>query len=285
MFFWKVFYICYVKNYKAMKSFTQEPGTVSEQQRGRTISSVYLALISIWTALLLASSLLPAYPILGTSASITFSSVLLSSLTAPLLGPLYGALSGFIFGWLVAYVNPATSIGIFTFLAPTLAALMSGLVLFNRWKEAALILLFQIAVWLANPFAWYQLMPLILWQFVPVGVFIIVPPIRKWIVNSIVSANPKRLPIALWCLAWIARIGGDVATGNNIAVWILNWTGPVFYPFWAPLTLYYAVADSLNCFAGAIIGTGVLIALKRSGIRIMAFDGLKSKLAEKSVKS
>lgn len=149
-----------------------------------------------------------------------------------MLGPLYGALSGFIFGWLVAYVNPATSIGIFTFLAPTLAALMSGLVLFNRWKEAALILLFQIAVWLANPFAWYQLMPLILWQFVPVGVFIIVPPIRKWIVNSIVSANPKRLPIALWCLAWIARIGGDVATGNNIAVWILNWTGPVFYPFW-----------------------------------------------------
>jgi len=258
---------------------------MTESKSMKPISSIYIALISIWTALLLASSLMPAYPILGTSASITFSSVLLSSLTAPLLGPLYGALSGFIFGWLVPYVNPATSIGILTFLAPTLAALMSGLVLFNRWKEATLILICQIAIWLANPFAWYQLMPLILWEFVPVFVFIVVPPIRKWIINSVVSGDPKHLPIALWCLAWIARIGGDVATGNNIAVWVLGWGGPNMYPFWAPLTLYYAVADSLNCLAGALIGTGVLVALKRSGIRIMAFEALESKITGKSVKS
>jgi hypothetical protein len=258
---------------------------MTEPKSRKPISSIYIALIAIWTALLLASSLIPAYPILGTSASITFSSVLHSSLTAPLLGPLFGALSGFIFGWLVPYVNPAASIGILTFLAPTLAALMSGLVLFNRWKEATLILICQLAIWLANPFAWYQLMPLILWEFVPVFVFIVVPPIRKWIINSIVSVNPKRLPIALWCLAWIARIGGDVATGNNIAVWVLGWGGPNMYAFWAPLTAYYAVADSLNCLAGALIGTGVLVALKRSGIRIMAFETLKSKITGKSVKS
>jgi uncharacterized membrane protein len=264
-----------------VKSFTQEATTVTEPKGRKTISSVYLALIAVWTALLLASSLLIVYPIPGTPASITFSSVLLSSLTAPLLGPLYGTISGFIFGCLVPYVNPATSIGILTFLAPTLAALMSGLVLFNRWKEATLIFLCQIAVWLANPFAWYQLMPLILWQYVPVLAFIVVPPIRKWIIHSIVSGNQKHLPIALWCLAWIARIGGDVATGNNIAVWILNWTGPGFYPFWAPMTLYYAIADSLNCFAGAIIGAGVLTALKRSGIRIVALDILRSKFNAK----
>lgn len=254
---------------------------MTEQKSKKRISSFYLALISIWTALLLASSLLPAYPILGTSASITFSSILLSSLTAPLLGPLYGAISGFIFGWLVPYVNPATSIGILTFLAPTFAALMSGLVLFNRWKEATLILLCQIAIWLLHPFAWYQLMPLILWEFVPVFVFIVVPPIRKWIINSIITVNPKHLPFALWCLAWVARIGGDVATGNNIAVWVMNWAGPDFYPFWAPLTLYYAVADTLNCLAGALIGTGVLVALKRSGIQIKAFDLIKSKITGK----
>jgi hypothetical protein len=89
--------------------------------------------------------------------------------------------------------------------------------------------------------------------------------------------DKKRLPIALWCLAWIARIGGDVATGNNIAVWILNWTGEGFYPFWAPMTLYYAVADSLNCVAGAIIGASVLIALKRSRIRTIAMGLHQSK--------
>ena len=122
---------------------------------------------------------------------------------------------------------------------------------------------------------WFQIACLLL---LPVFVFIVVPPIRKWIINSIISVNPRHLPFALWCLAWVARIGGDVATGNNIAVWVMNWAGPDFYPFWAPLTLYYAVADTLNCLAGALIGTGVLVALKRSGIRIKAFDLMKSKI-------
>ena len=74
-----------------------------------------------------------------------------------------------------------------------------------------------------------------------------------------------------------ARIGGDVATGNNIAVWILNWTGEGFYPFWAPMTLYYTVADSLNCVAGAIIGASVLLALKRSRIKTITMEHNHSK--------
>ena len=245
------------------------------------ITTQNLALITIWTALLLAVTVIPAYPVFGTPATITFSSILLNSLTAPLLGPLYGTISGFIVGVLAPYVNPATSIGLLTFLAPTIAALMSGLVLFNRWKEASVIFLVQLAIWLANPFAWYQLMPLVLWQYLPVLVFILVPPVRKWIINSIVTPNEKYLPIALWCLAWISRIGGEVITGNNIAVWVLNWTGPDFYPYWAPMTIYYAVADSLNCFAGAIIASGVILALKKSGIRSTALDTLRSKLTVK----
>jgi uncharacterized membrane protein len=245
------------------------------------VTSKNVALIAIWTALLLACVAIPAYPVLGTPATITFSSILLNSLTAPLLGPLYGAISGLILGVLSPYVNPATSIGVLTFLAPTLAALMAGLVLFNRWKEAAIILAIQVGIWMANPFAWYELMPLVMWEFIPVFFFILVPPVRKWIVSTIVDANEKYLPFALWCLAFISRIGGEVATGNNIGVWVLGWTGPAFYPYWAPMTAYYAVADSLNCLAGAIIGTGVILALKRSGIRSTALDNLRAKLTVK----
>lgn len=245
---------------------------------GFKISTVSLTLITVWTTLLLVNSFFTIYPIPGTFVSITFSSVLLSSLTAPLLGPLYGTICGLIFGWLVPYINPATSIGVLTFLAPTLSALLSGLFLFNRWKEATLVVLCQMAIWFAHPFAWYQLMPIVSWQYLPVLVFIIVPPIRKWIIHSIVNRDRRRLPIALWCLAWIARIGGDVAVGNNIAVWILNWGTPDFYIYWAPMTIYYAIAESLNCFIGAIIGTGVLISLQKGGIRITALDFLQSKL-------
>lgn len=252
-----------------------------ETKDKKTLSSINIALIAIWTALLLTVSFWIIYPIAGTPAQITFSSVLLSSLTAPLLGPLYGTVSGFIFGWAVPIVNPATSIGILTFLTPTLAALMSGLFLFNRWKEATLILFGQLVIWFAHPFAWYELMPIITWEYWLVLAIILIPPLRKWIIRTLVTRNQKYLPIALWCLAWIARIGGDVITGNNIAVWVLDWGVPEMYPYWAPMTVYYAIADSLNCLIGAIIGSGVLVALKRSGIRITALDALQAKLMPK----
>jgi uncharacterized membrane protein len=238
-------------------------------------NSLFLALTGVWTGLMLALALIPTYPVLGTPAVITLSGIIFSSLTAPLLGPLWGTLSGFIFGWLVPYVNPATNMGLLTFLGPTMSALMGGLVLFNRWKEATLIFVAQMVVWFAHPFAWYELMPMITWQFVPVAVFTVVPPVRKWITNTITARNnPTKLAIALWCLAWTARIGGEVAASNNNAVWVLGWGIPDLYPFWAPMTVYYAIADSLNSLAGAIIGTAVLLALKRTNIKMLAIDKL-----------
>ncbi|MEM2947614.1 MAG: hypothetical protein QXN96_05200 [Candidatus Bathyarchaeia archaeon] len=237
-----------------------------------------LALTGVWTALNLAFALIPTYPILGTPAVITLSGIVFSALTAPLLGPFWGTISGFIFGWLVPYVNPSTNMGLLTFLGPTMCALMGGLLLFNRWKEATLVLAVQLAVWFAHPFAWYQLMPIITWQYIPVAIFILVPPIRKWIINAITARdNPTKMIVALWCLAWTARIGGEVAASNNNAVWVLGWGIPEMYAFWAPLTAYYAIADSLNSLAGAIIGAAVLMALKRTNIRTLAIDSLESK--------
>lgn len=239
-------------------------------------NSFLLALTGVWTALMLALALIPTYPILGTPAVITLSGIIFSALTAPLLGPFGGTISGFLFGWLVPYINPATNMGLLTFLGPTMSALMGGLMLFNKWKEATLILVAQIVVWFAHPFAWYQLMPIITWQFVPVAIFILVPFIRKWIINTISARNnPTKLAIALWCLSWTARIGGEVAASNNNAVWILGWGAPEMYPFWAPLTVYYAIADSLNSLVGAIIGTAVLLALKRTNLKTLAIDSLK----------
>lgn len=247
------------------------------------ISSFLLALTSVWTALMLALSLIPTYPILGTPAVITLSGIIFSSLTAPLLGPFWGALSGFIFGWTVPYVNPAANMGLLTFLGPTMSALMGGLLLFNRWKETALILATQLILWFAHPFAWYELMPIITWQFIPVAAFILVPSLRKWIINTIKARNnPTKLVIALWCLAWTARIGGEVAVSNLNAVWVLGWGIPDMYPFWAPLTVYYAIADSLNSLTGAIVGAAVLLALKRTNIKMLAIDSLEPKIQEGS---
>jgi len=244
-------------------------------------NTVFIALAGVWTALMLALSLVPAYPIWGTPAVITLSGIIFSSLTAPLLGPFLGTLSGFIFGWLVPYVNPATNMGLLTFLGPTLSALMGGLVLFNRWKEAALVFAAQIAIWFTHPFALYQAMPIITWQYIPIVVFIVVPPVRKWIIDAITTRNnPAKLAIALWCLAWTARIGGEVAASNNNAVWVLGWGISEMYPYWAPMTVYYAIADSLNSLAGAIIGTAVLLALNRANIKTPAIDSLESKAKE-----
>jgi len=244
-------------------------------------NSVFLAFAGVWTALMLALALVPTYPILGTPAVITLSGIIFSSLTAPLLGPFWGTLSGFILGWLIPYVNPATNMGLLTFLGPTMSALMGGLVLFNRWKETTLIFAAQIVIWFAHPFALYQAMPIITWQYIPIVVFIVVPPVRKWIIESIATRNnPTKLAIALWCLAWTARIGGEVAASNNNAVWVLGWGVPEMYPYWAPMTVYYAIADSLNSLAGAFIGAAVLLALNRANIKALAIDSLESKAKE-----
>jgi hypothetical protein len=240
-------------------------------------NAVFLALTGVWVALVLACAWIPAYPVLGTAATITFSSILFSALTAPILGPLWGGLSGFVFGWLVGFVNPgAAFFGPLTFLTPMIGALMGGLVLFNRWKEATLIFCLEMVIWFLHPFAWYQAMPITTWQYWLVLAFIVIPPVRKWIVGSITSRNPAHLTAALWCLAWIALIGGDTATGNNIAIWIQGYGNSNWYNIWVPMTGYYAIAGALNCLAGATIGTAVLLALRRANLRVLAVDSLKT---------
>ena len=240
-----------------------------------TTNVVFLALTAVWVALVFACGFIPVYYLPGTTVTITFSSIMFSALTAPMLGSFWGVVSGFIFGWLALFV-PGASIGPLTFLTPTMAALMSGLFLFNRWKEAALIFCLQLVIWFLNPFAWYQAMPIITWDYWVVLALIVIPPVRKWIISSITSRNPANLTIALWCLAYIAHIGGETATGNNIFLWTLGWDTPAFYSYWVPVTAYYAIADSLNCLAGAIIGTAVLLALKRANLRILAIDFQKT---------
>jgi len=234
---------------------------------------IFLALTSVWVALALVCAVITIYPIPGTGATITLSNIVTNGLTASLLGPLWGTLSGFAFGWLVTYVNPTASIGLLTFLTPTIAALTSALFLFNRWKEAALIFAVEITIWFFHPFAWYQAMPFITWDIWLALIFIVVSPVRKWIINAVTSRNPSTLPIALWCIAWISRIG-DEMTGNNIGVWVNHWGIPSMYMYWAPMTVYYAITDFLSCVAAAILGTGVLLALKRANIRVTALDSL-----------
>jgi hypothetical protein len=241
-------------------------------------NSVYIALVAMWVAVVLVCALFPAFPILGTPAVVTVASFVASALTAPILGPVWGTLAGFVYGWLIPFVNPSTALfGPLTFLSPTMGALISGLALFNHWKEATIILCFQIVIWFLNPFAWYEAMPIITWEYWLALGLIVVPPVRKGIISAFRSRNPVTLPIALWCAAWVARVGGDVLTGNNIGVWLYNLGGPNMYPYWVPLTAYYAIADSLICLFGAILGTGVLISLKRAKLRFLAVDFLESK--------
>src|SRR5271157_4611693 len=142
-------------------------------------TSVFVALTAIWSSIVLILVLFPAYPVLGTAAVITLASIISTALTAPILGPAWGTLAGFIYGFLSPYVNPAASIGVLTFLAPMMAALISGLFLFNHWKEATLILSAQIAIWFLHPFSRYQAMPIITWEYWLAMALIVVPPIRS----------------------------------------------------------------------------------------------------------
>ncbi len=239
-----------------------------------------LALTSMLISIALACAFYPVYYILGTSAMITLSSIVFAGLTAPLLGPLWGSLAGLVFGLAVPYVNPTVSIGVLTFLSPTIGAVMSSLALFGRWKEATIIFAVEMVIWFSHPFAWYQDMWIVTWQYWVLLAFIIVPPVRKWISSTIINRNPVNLTAALWCIAWIARIG-DVATGNNIGVWINGWGTPGMYMYRVPVTAYYAIAESLTCLGAATVATAVLLTLRRANIRIIALDFLQLKRGDR----
>lgn len=93
--------------------------------------------------------------------------------------------------------------------------------------------------------------------------FLIIPPVRKWIIKTIMTRDPSKMLMALWCLTWIARRCSYWKQYCSLGAGLGS---PELYTYWAPMSSYYAIADSLNCLAGAIMGTAVLTALKKANL-------------------
>lgn len=233
-----------------------------------TIGGVHVAFIAMWIAILLAVSAVPAYPIPGIPGSITVASALSAGLTAPLMGPWAGLVAGLVYGLLAVTLFPYTAFfGLLTALCPFMGFFIGGLTLYNKWKWAGGVFAVLLAVWFTHPFAWENGMPLVAWeQFVALGI-ILIPPIRKWVIDSVVERDPKRMILALSLLGWVSRMG-DVTTGNILAVRVIEFT---IIEYWVPMIPYYAITDSLTCLLGAVVGSAVLVALKRVKIK-MAVD-------------
>lgn len=113
--------------------------------------SLTLTYIGVFAALNALADLVPFTPILGVpGASFRFGWVA-SCLTGVLLGPSTGVVSCLIGGSISLLTGQAQIFGPFSLLRPAISALISGMLISERWKAPAAILLLLVSVWLSMP--------------------------------------------------------------------------------------------------------------------------------------
>ncbi|MGQ4914725.1 MAG: ECF transporter S component [Candidatus Asgardarchaeia archaeon] len=237
------------------------------------IGGVHVSIIAVWTAVMLAVTAIPAYPVPGMAGVITVA-VILSTLTGALLGPIAGLLFGLVFSTLEIMLFPYTAFfGILTILCPTANAFVAGLVVHDRWKEASAIYVVLIAIWFAHDYGRYQLMPIIpILQWVPPLIFILVPQIRYFIIKSIAERDVKKLPIAFLLLQNIGYMAEN-AVGCDIWLWWAGWSFP--YIYWVGTTAYHVAVHWITAIIGGIVATPIWITLKK--IRVKTFGNILEK--------
>lgn len=220
-----------------------------------------LTFMAIWAAVVGATGVLPAIPILGFGFTIS-----VGTLVAPMGGLFFGSIAGMIAtgigGLIYTTIAPYTAIfGIITFLCPMTASLTSGLYLEKRWYACMVI---YAAIWLGWLFV-YPEVDMQAWWY-PVAVFIpsivlTLPPINSFIADKVLSWDAKWMVIgcivASWCGAW-----NQLMLGNTMCQVMYR----LPYAVWpASLAMSY-VGRPISAVISGIFGVGILRALRKLGI-------------------
>lgn len=232
-----------------------------------------LSWIAIFGAVLGATAIIPMIYYMEGGAVFPLATSLLP-LTGLVLGPYAGAVAGLIGGIIGLFINPSAfstgALGIIdSWILPPLAA---GLIANKKWYALVPVWIILSAIWLTVPYSWPgppafppadpNMWIGIAWM-VGGGLFITVVLGYKFLNNWLRTEDPKRLFVAVFFVAWVAREIGHLMGWIWYDIYFsfppsLNiWLGEFAVPWQA--TIFYVVS--------AIIGTAILRGLKRSGLK------------------
>jgi len=238
------------------------------------IDGTPIAYIAIWAALVAVLSMIPFSVVVGGGGSFPMS-LTIYALVGVLLGPIAGGLATLIGSFLGVLIAPWTaSMGFLGIIAPTGATFAAGLVTYKKGKPFVNILLALVGA-LVIMVIFYFSFPLLnvdvlkpsvllmgVTDFWPGWVLLLVT--SKWIRDWVQSEDPTKLALAMFILTYFA---------NNTWEHYIGWTMfnvvyglPIDVCLWVIFAFTWWERLAMG-FGGMVIGTAVIIALRRAGIK------------------
>ena len=235
------------------------------------IVKVHPAVIAVWSSVIAAGYLLPAFPILGTGGAFSLSSIL-NPLSGIFFGPLAGALCSAVGGFIGSLIAPYTAwMGLGTFIIGMTTAFTAGCIAWSKWPPVTIstggnfIFNGGIIVYIIGTILWFTQetgrsvirFPVI---FYGSGFFIMITGI---IFASRMFAGKSRLlkfP-AIWICAFAGLVGG-AAIGNFFSLVLYKQPKEV----WMFLTVTAPVERAIFAAAAMLVGAPLLAGLNKIGI-------------------
>jgi len=230
----------------------------SWKSRGR-IFGVPVSLLSIWAALFLASSAIPALPVPGMSGMITINAIV-AAISGLILGP--GAAIANAAGAIVAQIlfPFGFSLGPLGFLTATMGGLVAGLIMTGHWKWAAQFELLIVGAWFANPRAWQPFMWAVPLPYTLITLILILfKPLREWTRRKIIEQDKKWLWVAVFFIV-TAGHAAEFMTTNTMVNWMWN----LSWQYWVPTLPYWIGVDTIIILLSTVVGGLVIIGLRRA---------------------
>lgn len=219
---------------------------------------VHPAVLAVWAAFIAISGLLPVIPIIGTGATFSLSDAVVV-LAGVLFGPVYGAIAAAIGGFIGQLIAPHGAVfGVLTFLCPTIAAFVAGLLVARRWKAVIGIFIVLTVLWYAMPLgrsAWFQAA-----VNYPLPVLLAFPA-AKWGADWLGQRDAKKRFVAIGLMSFIGTCA-SLALGNFMALPMFAlprevWLGVL--PIQTPQRIIFAILSS-------VIGVPIMAGLTKIGM-------------------
>jgi hypothetical protein len=231
---------------------------------------VDLSLTGIFGALIAISYLVPIGAMIG-GTSIFSLSWIVETITGILLGPYYGGGAGLLGGIVGNLFKPSPFLPFAIFL-PAIAALVSGLIVWNLWPIAAIVLAALISLWFLMPVPgtpWpSELFVSSVWPAALFHIFaLVIIVFLGWKLAKVVRQG-KGTYYLLVGVAWmLIAYCGDITRhvlGNILSVAVFS-LPPAGFLLVIPDTL---VEQTMYAFFSAIIGVPLLYAIRTANLEI-----------------
>ena len=240
---------------------TNKPKLLPEKSfRKLHLSTVDVALISVFAALYVVLGMLPLFYIFGAYGNFITAALVLAPIAGIVLGPVGGTMSVIIGGIAGMAITGNMPMGIFSFLPGAFNALCIGLVFRGKWYASAAILAVFIVAFIALPSI--QTAKYFIW-FDAVALLVLLSPASTMAKKYVKNKDPQKIVLGVGILTFIG-----VSVDHVVGSLIFQILTPLPPSVWEGLAFVYPIERLLVIIVATIIGAGIIKAMSASRLEI-----------------